>query len=55
MNETSKLFEKTKASGLPIGKGGLYGDVVRTALPMTLDKSAVDQAVRIRALALSDL
>ena len=55
VNETSKLFEKPRASGLPMGRGGLYGKVVRTALPMTVDKSAIDEAVRILDVALTGL
>ena len=55
VKETSKLFEKTKAAGLLIGKGGLYGNVVRIAPPMTVDKSAIDEAVRILDVALTDL
>ena len=47
VNEISKLFEKTKERGLLIGKGGLYGNVVRIAPPMTVDKAAVDEAVKI--------
>jgi len=55
VTETSELFEKTKASGLLIGKGGLFGNVVRIAPPMTVDKPATDEAVRILGLALNDL
>jgi 4-aminobutyrate aminotransferase-like enzyme len=55
VKETTELFEKTKASGLLIGKGGLYGNVVRIAPPMTVDKPAIDEAVRILDLALAHL
>ncbi len=46
-NETLKLLENTKKRGLLIGKGGLYGNVVRLSPPMTVDESIVDEAVKI--------
>jgi len=46
-NEILQLFENTKKRGLLIGKGGLYGNVVRITPPMTVEKSAIDEAVRI--------
>jgi len=47
VSEILKLFENTKDRGLLIGKGGLYGNVVRIAPPMTVDKSRIDVAVKI--------
>jgi len=55
VNEISKLFEKTRERGLLIGKGGLYGNVVRIAPPMTVDKAAIDEAVKILDNALAGL
>jgi 4-aminobutyrate aminotransferase-like enzyme len=46
-NETLKLLENTKKRRLLIGKGGLYGNVVRLSPPMTVDKSIIDEAVKI--------
>ena len=45
--EILQLFENTKKKGLLIGKGGLYGNVVRITPPMTVEKSQIDQAVKI--------
>ncbi len=47
VNEILKLFENTKKKGLLIGKGGLYGNVVRLSPPMTVDQSGIDEAIRI--------
>jgi 4-aminobutyrate aminotransferase-like enzyme len=47
VNEILKLFENTKKRGLLIGKGGLYGNVVRISPPMTIDKSHINEAIRI--------
>ncbi len=47
VNEILKLFENTKKRGLLIGKGGLYGNVVRLSPPMTVDRSGIDEAIKI--------
>jgi 4-aminobutyrate aminotransferase-like enzyme len=47
VKEILQLFENTKKRGLLIGKGGLYGNVVRIAPPMTVDKLRIDEAVKI--------
>jgi 4-aminobutyrate aminotransferase len=47
VSEILKLFENTKKRGLLIGKGGLYGNVVRIAPPMTVDRSQIEEAIRI--------
>ena len=46
-----EVFEKTKEEGLLIGKGGLYGNVIRITPPMTVEKSEIDRAVQILDLA----
>ncbi len=53
--EILKLFENAKQGGLLIGKGGLYGNVVRLAPPMTVDKSRVDEAIKILDKALAQI
>jgi len=45
--EIRHLFEATKREGLLIGKGGLYGNVLRIAPPLNVAKADVDEAVRI--------
>ncbi len=47
VNEILQLFENTKKRGLLIGKGGLYGNVVRVSPPMTVDQPTIDEAVKI--------
>ena len=42
-----QVFEATKRRGLLIGKGGLYGNVIRIAPPLNISKADVDEAVRI--------
>ena len=45
--EIAQVFEATKRRGLLIGKGGLYGNVMRIAPPLNIGKGDVDEAVRI--------
>jgi alanine-glyoxylate transaminase/(R)-3-amino-2-methylpropionate-pyruvate transaminase len=44
---TLQLFEETKKRGLLIGKGGLYGNVIRISPPMTVTEDEVAEAVEI--------
>jgi len=41
-----KLFEEMKKEGVLIGKGGLYGNVVRISPPLTVTKSEVDDFIK---------
>lgn len=43
----AQLFEETRQRGLLIGKGGLYGNVIRISPPMIVTKSQVDDALRM--------
>ncbi len=43
----NKLFEETKKQGLLIGKGGLYGNVVRVTPAMNVGKADIDEAVKM--------
>ncbi len=43
----SEIFERTKKEGLLIGKGGLYGNVIRITPPLSIEKGEIDQAVQI--------
>ena len=42
-----QLFEESKARGLLIGKGGLYGNVIRIAPPLTASAEQIDEAIEI--------
>ena len=42
---TVRLFEETKKRGLLIGKGGLYGNVLRISPPLTVTAAEVDEAI----------
>ncbi len=43
----AQLFEETRMRGLLIGKGGLYGNVIRIAPPLTAQPEHVDEALEI--------
>ena len=42
---TAKVFEETKKRGVLIGKGGVYGNVIRTGLMLNAGKTQVDELV----------
>jgi alanine-glyoxylate transaminase / (R)-3-amino-2-methylpropionate-pyruvate transaminase len=42
---TLRLFEETKRRGLLIGRGGLYGNVLRISPPLTVTAVEVDEAL----------
>ena len=42
---TSRLFEETKKRGLLIGRGGLWGNVVRIAPALNVTKSEIDEGL----------
>jgi 4-aminobutyrate aminotransferase-like enzyme len=50
-----RLTEATKERGLLIGKGGLYGNVLRFAPPMSITGDDVAEGLTILAEALSDV
>jgi 4-aminobutyrate aminotransferase len=45
--ETNRVMDEAKNRGLLIGKGGLYGNVLRTSPPLNIGKADVDEAVRM--------
>ena len=51
--ETTQFMEECRSRGLLIGKGGLYGNVIRMSPPLNIAKSDVDEAIHIMDEALS--
>jgi 4-aminobutyrate aminotransferase len=45
--ETARLLEAAREEGLLIGKGGLYGNVIRISPPLNIRKSDVDDFIRL--------
>jgi alanine-glyoxylate transaminase / (R)-3-amino-2-methylpropionate-pyruvate transaminase len=43
----ARLFEETRKRGLLVGRGGLYGNALRVAPPLTITSDEVDEALRI--------
>jgi alanine-glyoxylate transaminase / (R)-3-amino-2-methylpropionate-pyruvate transaminase len=43
---TSRLFEETKKRGLLIGRGGLWGNVIRIAPPLNATKAEIDEGMK---------
>ena len=50
-----KLMERARANGLLIGKGGLYGNVIRLAPMLNITKPDVDEALRLLDKSFSEL
>jgi 4-aminobutyrate aminotransferase-like enzyme len=51
--EATQLLERARDNGLLIGKGGLYGNVIRMAPPMNISKADVEEGIRLLDQALS--
>jgi alanine-glyoxylate transaminase/(R)-3-amino-2-methylpropionate-pyruvate transaminase len=49
-----RLMESTRKRGLLVGKGGLYGNVMRIAPPLIATKGDVDEALRVLGEALTE-
>ena len=52
---TNQLLERTRANGLLIGKGGLYGNVIRLSPMLNIGKADVDEAARILDVSFSEI
>ena len=44
---TNELLERARENGLLIGKGGLFGNVIRLAPMLNIAKADVDEAIRL--------
>jgi 4-aminobutyrate aminotransferase-like enzyme len=51
--ETTQFMEECRDRGLLVGKGGLYGNVIRMSPPLNIAKTDVDEAIHIMDEALS--
>jgi 4-aminobutyrate aminotransferase-like enzyme len=47
VDATLRSLEETKKRGLLIGRGGLYGNVLRVAPPLVVSKTEIDRALEI--------
>ncbi|HSK30837.1 MAG TPA: aspartate aminotransferase family protein [Candidatus Limnocylindria bacterium] len=47
IESTKRIMELTKNNGLLIGKGGTYGNVLRVAPPLNVDKDEIDRALKV--------
>ncbi|MGH9355988.1 MAG: aspartate aminotransferase family protein [Terriglobia bacterium] len=45
--ETHQVMDRAKENGLLIGKGGLYGNVLRISPPLNVSRTDVDEAIEI--------
>jgi 4-aminobutyrate aminotransferase len=45
--QATQLMERARDNRLLIGKGGLYGNVIRMAPPMNITKADVDEGIRL--------
>ncbi len=45
--KVATLFEETRSRGLLIGKGGLYGNVVRISPMLTVGQAEIDEALKV--------
>jgi 4-aminobutyrate aminotransferase-like enzyme len=51
----AQLLERTRENGLLIGKGGLFGNVVRLSPMLNISKADVDEAVRLLDQSFSEI
>lgn len=45
VESTAQFFEETKKAGLLIGKGGIYGNVIRIAPPLAVNEEQINEAL----------
>jgi 4-aminobutyrate aminotransferase-like enzyme len=51
----TQLLERARDNGLLIGKGGLYGNVMRLAPMLNISRTDVDEGIRCLDKALSEV
>jgi 4-aminobutyrate aminotransferase len=51
--ETVQFMEECRRLGLLVGKGGLYGNVIRMSPPLNISRADVDDAIRVMDEALA--
>jgi 4-aminobutyrate aminotransferase len=44
---TNELLERTRDNGLLVGKGGLYGNVIRLSPMLNISAADIDEAIRL--------
>jgi 4-aminobutyrate aminotransferase-like enzyme len=52
---TGQLLERCRSNGLLIGKGGLYGNVIRISPPLNISNSDIDEAIALMDKSLGEL
>ena len=52
---TNQFMEHCRKGGLLVGKGGLFGNAIRTSPPLNISKADVDEAIRIMDTAFTAL
>jgi 4-aminobutyrate aminotransferase-like enzyme len=53
--QTVELMERARDNGLLIGKGGLYGNVIRLSPPLNIARAEVDEAARLLDKSLAEV
>jgi 4-aminobutyrate aminotransferase-like enzyme len=51
----TQLLERTRAHGLLIGKGGLFGNCIRLAPMLNIGKADIDEAIKLLDTAFSEI
>lgn len=54
-DSVNRLLERLRVHGLLVGKGGLYGNVVRMSPPLNISKSDVDCALKVLDQSLAEI